>query len=326
MHMVNQATLPNATPIKLRPGAKGVLWMAIGAVPFLIFILVVPHFRPGTDTASQLASKAERVDVVGQMQLDLATASEAEKSAVLSITDHDSQTFADQARAASAKVNEERQEVEGLLTAGGTPGERDLLAQFTTAFGELQRVDDELLALAVQNTNIKAYNMAFGPAAALLGEMNTALTRLIAAKSNSLDAKRVMPLAFGAQISALRILALLPPHIAEESDERMDQLEAQMATEDSQVRADLRALAALPSVSKDPELAKATARYAELTTTRKEILKLSRENTNVRSLGLSLNQKRKVMLACQSALSALQQAILAEPIAGTTYGSPPRPR
>src|SRR5271156_2251362 len=155
MHMVNQATLPNATPIKLRPGAKGVLWMAIGAVPFLIFILVVPHFFPGTDTASQLASKAERVAGVGQMQLDLATASEAEKSAVLSSTDHASQTFADQARAASAKVNEERQEVEGLLTAGGTPGERDLLAQFTTAFGELQRVDDELLALAVQNTNIK---------------------------------------------------------------------------------------------------------------------------------------------------------------------------
>ena len=76
----------------------------------------------------------------------------------------------------------------------------------------------------------------------------------------------------------------------------------------------------------DPELATATARYAEFSKIKTQILALSRENTNVRSLSISLNQKRKVMLACQAALSALQQAILAEPIAGVTYGTPVRPR
>jgi hypothetical protein len=85
--------------MKIKPGLSDLLWMAFGAVALLIFMLVMVHFRGGQDPAAQLAFKARRVDLVGRMQVDLASASEAEKSAVLAITDQDSQTFADQARA-----------------------------------------------------------------------------------------------------------------------------------------------------------------------------------------------------------------------------------
>jgi hypothetical protein len=312
--------------MKIKPELNDVRWMAIGAAALLIFMMVVFHFRGDKDPASQLAFKARRVDLVGRMQLDLASASEAEKSAVLAVTDQDSQTFADQARAASGKVEQERRELGELLAAGGTQAERDLLAQVTAGFAEFQRVDNDLLALAVKNTNIKAYGLAFGPAAAAINEMNAALARLVAANADSSEAKAMMPLAFGAQVSALRIQTLLPPHIAEESDEKMEELEALMATEDTHVKKSLDGLAALPKFNKDPELATATARYAAFSNIRTQILALSRENTNVRSLSISLNQKRKVMLVCQAALSALQEAILAEPIAGSTYGTPIRPR
>ena len=306
--------------MKLKPGINDILWMAAGAAALLVCILLVFHFHKDHDPVAQVAFKAQRSDLVGRMQLDLASASEAEKSAVLAITDEDSQKFADQARAASAKVDQERREMSVLLTTGGTQGEKDLLAQFATAFAEFQRIDKDLLVLAVKNTNLKAYSLAFGPAAAALKEMDAALARF------ATDDALVMRLADNARIAAWRLLTLLPPHIAEEDEKKEDAMEALMATGDAQVRKNLEVLAALPKFSNDPALATATARYAEFSKLKTQIIALSRENTNVRSLSISLNQKRKVMLVCQDTLGALQQAILAEPIAGITYGVPVSPR
>jgi hypothetical protein len=310
--------------MKLRPGATDIQWMLAGATALLVVVLTVLHFH--RDPTAELTSKAQRVDLVRRMQLDLASASEAEKSAVLATTDEESQTFADQARAASGRVEQERRELGELLAPGAIQGESELLAQFSEAFAELQRIDKELLALAGKNTNVKAYGLAFGAAASAVRDMGSALTHLVSANADCPQAKATMALAFGAQISALRIQTLLAPHIAEESDARMDELEAKMAAEDAHVRSSLNGLAALPKLGKDPDVAAAVARYAAFSDIRKQILALSRENTNVRSLSISLNQKRKAMLVCQGALGALQQVILAEPIAGTTYGTPVRPR
>jgi hypothetical protein len=67
----------------------------------------------------------------------------------------------------------------------------------------------------------------------------------------------------------------------------------------------------------------ALARYVDI---KARIVALSRDNTNVRSLALSLNQKRRSLALCLDALGALKQAILEEPIAGVTYGRPTIPR
>jgi len=93
----------------------------------------------------------------------------------------------------------------------------------------------------------------------------------------------------------------------------MDELEALMAKDDREVRAALDNLAAQPALRADPDLATARASYARFSEFRTQILTLSRENTNVRSLAMSLDQKRKAMLMCQDALYALQQEIAGEP-------------
>ncbi len=304
----------------------GVVWMVIPTAVLLACILLVLRLNGNQNSAAQVAFKARREGLVERMQADLASASEAEKSAVLAVTDRDSQTFADLARASSLKVDQESRELGELLATGGTQSERELLAQFTEAFAEFRRIDDDLLALAVRNTNVKAYSLAFGPASTALEAMNAALDRLVLANADAKEAKTMMLLAFGAQTSALRIQTLLPPHIAEESDKKMDELEARMAKEDAQVRKSFDGLAAIPKSKNDPELAAAMKRYAEFGKLKSEILALSRENTNVRSLSISLNEKRKVMMMCQAALGALRQAIVAEPVPGMTYGPAVRPR
>ena len=76
-----------------------------------MLFLIVFHFYKKQNPAEQLAFKATRVDLVSRMRLALASASEAEKSSILSITDQDSQTFAGQARTATAEVEQARREL-----------------------------------------------------------------------------------------------------------------------------------------------------------------------------------------------------------------------
>jgi hypothetical protein len=311
--------------MKIRPGIKDLLWMSAGATMLLVVTLAALYFRQDQTPAEQLAFRTKRVDVVARMRSALAAASEAEKSAVLALTEQASENYAGQARAATAEVERGRRELEELLKAGGTQGEQDLLEDFSRAFGEFQRVDRELLALAVRDSNLKAYGLAFGPAAEALGEADSALSRLVTKSASWPNAGNVMRLAFGAQTAALRIQALLAPHIAEESEEKMDELEAAMTKEDREVHEDLDGLAAIQSLSTDPDLARASSSYARFSTIRTQILALSRENTNVRSVAISLGEKRKATLLCQSTLQALQQAILAEPVAGGDYGRFGRP-
>ena len=286
---------------------RDAMLMAAGAAAFALLGAAVWHFR--ADPAAVLAAQQRRAGVVDAMRFDLAMATDAERSALLAVTDGESQAFADQARVRTADVEHARLEMEELLKAGGTSAEREFLAQFSRAFAELQRVDDELLRLAVKNTNVKASALLFGPAAAAIDEMDAALARVIAATGDGPEATKVLSAASGARISALRIESLLPPHIAEESAEKMDALEGRMAREDERVREDLAALRALTKDRGGADVKTASAAYDGFSASRARILALSRENSNVRSVAMSLNEKRRVLVLCQTALAALRQAV-----------------
>jgi len=306
--------------VKIKPAVSDSLRMGAGAAAMLVLVLVVLHYQSQRSPARQIELKARKIDLVERMRYSLAAASEAEKSAVLAVTDQDSLAFADQARTATAEVEHLRTTLGEILSVRTGQNEKELLSRFSECFTEYQRIDHDLLGLAVRNTNIKAFALAFGPAAEAAKEMDAALSRFLAKHATS--PQKMLLLAAGAQAAALRLETRLAPHIAEQSDSRMDEMEALMAKDDREVHAALDSLAAQPDLRADSDLATARTSYARFGELRAQILSLSRENTNVRSLAISLDQKRKAMAVCQDALHALQQEIAGEP---TPY-APTNPR
>ncbi len=285
-------------------------WALAGTFALIALLCLALELQPRRTPNEATAVRSKMIELVEQIRFALASAAEAEKSAVLANTDQDSNLYAQRARSSTAEVERWRGALGELVQSDGTAKEKELLAQFSTAFVEYQRVDRELLDLAVRNTNVKATALAFGAGASAMKEMDGALKRILvrASSSRAADARQIMASAAYAEAAGLRIQALLPVHIAEESDQKMDALELAMAAEDREASTNLDALGRLLAPG-DADLALAKAKYDEYKKTKSEILKLSRANTNVRSLSISLNEKRKITTVCQDALEALEKVI-----------------
>ena len=174
------------------------------------------------------------------MSRDLLAAAEAEKSAVMAETDEASQAFAEQSIQASQNVEKARRELEPLLD--GKRQEAHLFQEFSHCWDKLQEIDREVLALAVQNTNLKALRLSFVPAAEAMRSMEEALNHLMDAASASPDAVHITRLAAKAVMGALNMYTLQAPHIAESTVTRMDEMEAVMQSLDAQVTDALQSL------------------------------------------------------------------------------------
>ncbi|MDO9633310.1 MAG: MCP four helix bundle domain-containing protein [Humidesulfovibrio sp.] len=248
--------------------------------------------------------------LVGSMRVNLYAVSEAEKSAVLADTDEASVEYARRARLSLDEVAKALAEYKTLVSAPSP--DADLLKSFEQAFGEFRKVNEEVLALAVQNTNLKAQALSFDQSFAALGRMEQALSPYLEGQRGNPKAGRV---AARALAEALRIQALQAPHIMEKDEARMTGIEARMGAADTLVRA---SLAYLSSRLGGKDVAdKALVAYNEVLKVTAQVLILSREITNVRSLVLTLDRKTKTLAMCDEALRALEDKVHADMAKGT---------
>jgi len=87
----------------------------------------------------------------------------------------------------------------------------------------------------------------------------------------------------------------------------MDRIEARMRMEEAMVR---KSLATLSNTADGrPAAQRALQEFETFMGFHAEILKLSRHNSNVRSLALSLGRKRTLAATCEERLRALQQLL-----------------
>jgi hypothetical protein len=271
-------------------------------------------------TGCNVNAALERVSQARAISADLlvqfAKASDAGNRAVMADSDAMSSAFVREAEAATQAVLKDADALAPILQELKFTDESALLAEFRTRFQAYEEVDRNVLELALQQTNLKARKLSFGEAQQAADAFSRALQSVTSSESGE-RAWHVKALAATAVASVREIQALQAPHIAESQDVAMTGLEKRMASAESAARTALADLAHVIGPASRPRLAQANSALDRLTTLNAQIIELSRRNSNVRSLALSLNQKRTVTAPCEETLRALHDALAKRGFSGT---------
>jgi hypothetical protein len=237
-------------------------------------------------------------DLVSTMRIKLLEAIEAEKNAVLAITDEESEAFAAQARQAADSVEKNRKEIESIIQQGKYSKEIDLVNEFNICWSQYRKLDETILNLAVQNTNLKAQKISSTQCAQEMARFEESLNRLSQrGKKNNQCSEVVMP-AHVALTASFKIFALHKPHIEEADDKQMDKIEQSIKSYDGSAKKALNTLSGFVALRDNPDLKNAQTAYGRFMNLTNEVLRLSRLNTNIRSTELSLGKKRLISSQC----------------------------
>jgi hypothetical protein len=246
--------------------------------------------------------------LAADLTLRFTKAADAANRAVMGNTDEVSVAFARDAEQATQAVQNDADALRPILLSLGYSNETALLEEFARRFAEYRTLDGSILELAVENTNLKAQRLSFGPAQEAADAFQAALGAVAPVDAEE-DTWRTRALVATAVAAVREIQALQAPHIAEPDEAPMTRLEKRMDTSQGTARSALETLATVVRPESRPQLAAATAALDRFAGLNAEIIALSRRNTNVRSLALSLGQKRTLTAACEESLGALQEAL-----------------
>jgi hypothetical protein len=256
-----------------------------------------------------------RLDEARRMAADLHVqfkeAADASNRAVMADTDEASIEFASDAERAVALIESDVAALEPQLRSFGFPNEIQLLEEFRAHFAEYRALDREILTLAVENTNLKAQRLSFGPARQAADGLRDSLDAIPSSVSPK-DRCRVEGLVAKATLAVREIQVIQAPHIAEADDAAMTRMEKEMADRDGVARDAVKALAEIVPPSARPSLDAALLGLDRFKDVSGQIVTLSRRNSNVRSLDLSLRTKPPLTSACDGSLRALEDALAAE--------------
>jgi hypothetical protein len=223
--------------------------------------------------------------------------------------------MADTDEASAAAAHEAQQAIEALTHAMKTL--RPLLQQLAYAdeirqfedfehqFGEYRKFDDTILGLAVENTNLKAQRMLFGP----VQDAANAFRDAVSALSGSRPSKDVDLLATRAVLALREVQVIEARHIAEPDEAAMTRMETEMAALEDEAQRDLAGLKSLAGAAGSHRLDAASAALERFRSLNRELVALSRRNSNVRSLALALGKMRMLTAECNDTLQALQDSL-----------------
>lgn len=280
----------------------------------LTLCLSLAGCRNAPDPAFTQLTEARRL--TDDLRVELVKTSNASDRAVMADTDEESAAFARQAdQAAGALESLSAALLARLQNLGYTP-ELHALQDFTDHFAAYRKLDHDVLDLAVQNTNLKAQRLSFGPIRETADGYRDAL-QSAAQLAPAKDRCRVDGLVARAELAVREIQILQAPHIAESDEAAMTKIENQMTERLAAARDALKSLGAGASAAMARQLDTAGAALDRFDKLSAELVALSRRNSNVRSLSLALRRAPQLVAACDGSLAALQEALAKEGFSGT---------
>ena len=256
-----------------------------------------------------ISNTTKVVEIVSRMRINLLKSTDLEKGAVMAITDEESKDLAEQSRKSSDAVERDYHELKGLIDAAEIDKEMNLLKEFSDNWNNFRVIDKELLSLAVENTNIKAANLSYTAAAQARANFERLLSELMDIPISDGERAQMAKLAYQAATAAFMIYSLEAPHINEAQDKKMDELENLMGMNEKKVRNALSNLSRLTDQHGRIIFSDSLLAFSKFMEVHKEVVRLSRMNTNIKSLQLSLGQKRKVAAQCEEILNSLQATV-----------------
>ena len=260
------------------------------------------------DVNAALEKLSEARQIAADLRVQFTTAADAANRAVMADTDEASVAFAGEARQAKEAVQKDIDALGPMLQSLSYADETRVLQEFASRFTAYDALDRRILDLAVENTNLKAQRLSFGPAQEAADAFRDALGPF-ANSVSARDAWQVRAVVATAVSAVREIQALEAPHIAEADDAAMARLEKRMTAAEGAARSALVTLATIGPKASRAQLAAATAALDKFMDVHAQILALSHRNTNVHSLALSLSQKPALATACEDRLRALDDAL-----------------
>jgi hypothetical protein len=278
----------------------------------LVVITIATGVTGGCGGRAALERLTQARALTAELTVQFTRAGDAANKAVMADTDEASIGFARDAEQAKQAVRTSADGLQAILQELGYAEEGRLLQEFVGRFAEYSEMDRRILDLAVQNTNLKAQRLSFGPALEAADAFRDAIGKVAARDGGQIKAPAATAIAAVREIQALQA-----PHIAEPDDAAMTRMEARIAAAEAAARSALQTLTPLVSAASRPGLAAAAAALDRFMALHAEITALSRRNTNVHSLALSLNEKGKLTRACEDSLRALRTALDGRGFSGT---------
>jgi Four helix bundle sensory module for signal transduction len=274
---------------------------------FAVAAIVVSLASGCGDVNAALEKVAEGRRIAADLTLQFTKSADAANRAVMADSDEQSVAFAHESEQATTAVQSNVAALQPILQGLRYEREAQLLEEFERRFAKYHELDRTILDLAVENSNLKAQRLSFGAGQQEADAFAHSLEAL--APSSPTDASRVDALVAQAISSVREIQVLQAPHIAEAGEETMGRIEQRMKTAETAARGGLAALGKVTRSASGAQLAGATAALDRFVAVNAQILALSHRNTNVRSLALSLDQKRPLTTACEETLRTLQDAL-----------------